>query len=966
MKHLGLLITTFALAGSVVSVNSILNKDTVKVSAEDNVLFTENFDSSLSTELANNFDVVDGYGLVKGKGMFDLGFTTVESNNYEFNFDLKYNGDTMGDIFFFIKGLDNGGDIRLAIEGNGAYWSFRPQVSGGEVYNNSGDFYGGLDYNAVNLTEKTNVKIVHYNGYLECFVNGTRRMVAHLDSFGGTQYQSYNRVKVTEGTITGLGIVTGNDDALLMDNIRIIEATGKDSAYQANLNNEKYSVMAASGQYLDHDNLRVEVNFTCNDITKSGTYPAIKLAGLNGQLFGHNVESSLNFQFYDDNNYLTPQLFARNAEGTDWTGTNSSAISMNVGDTINVVIEVAGDNIATYYNGELGFTTSFTALGISKGHLQYVMVRPGDSGYSWNDFQFNGLENENGAVVRLNKEEYTTGSEIVAVASVFGDRNQSYEWYVDGEATGVSELTYRTSTLTAGVHTFEYKNATYGSNVAKATVSDGIITIAAEKTSMYKNESIVVSASYEGDFANETKWFVDTVEQPTTGDSITLSGLDVGDHSVVAKNGNVVSNTVTITVLQSKIVLSSEKSAYSREDTAVIKAEKFGYAETAQIDWYIDGIIVNDFHGDELSVNMSNYSDGQSVIVKAMIGNDVSNDFILTIYYDIVSKLTSDPTYQILGEMPIEANKTYGTYKVVEDAEGNYLAAPADTSGLYCPVETKLPTKNAYTYEYKLYVPEITEGEYYVYPCLIGANSKFPTASIEVAFAINSNGMRPYIKDQGGSQVYDDASGSVIGDYSFDTGCAKTNDWNHVIFAVQNKSVTVNLNGTPVLFFTLPSITVPSGISMNWWSSFDGKVNIDMRVKDFKIGGLVDPAPDLESITLSTSAVEITLGQSVTVSASISPFDAEVEVYEWYINGEKQTETGKSITFTPDKAGSYEVVCVANGITSNKKTITVKNVEKDPEPEKKGCKGSIIATSAIISGLALVGVALVAFKKKED
>ena len=73
---------------------------------------------------------------------------------------------------------------------------------------------------------------------------------------------------------------------------------------------------------------------------------------------------------------------------------------------------------------------------------------------------------------------------------------------------------------------------------------------------MYKNESIVVSASYEGDFANETKWFVDTVEQPTTGDSITLSGLDVGDHSVVAKNGNVVSNTVTITVLQSKIVLS--------------------------------------------------------------------------------------------------------------------------------------------------------------------------------------------------------------------------------------------------------------------------------------------------------------------------------------------------------------------------------------------------------------------------
>ena len=34
--------------------------------------------------------------------------------------------------------------------------------------------------------------------------------------------------------------------------------------------------------------------------------------------------------------------------------------------------------------------------------------------------------------------------------------------------------------------------------------------------------------------------------------------------------------------------------------------------------------------------------------------------------------------------------------------------------------------------------------------------------------------------------------------------------------------------------------------------------------------------------------------------------------------------------------------------------------------EKKGCKGSIIATSAIISGLALAGIALVSLKKKED
>ena len=43
--------------------------------------------------------------------------------------------------------------------------------------------------------------------------------------------------------------------------------------------------------------------------------------------------------------------------------------------------------------------------------------------------------------------------------------------------------------------------------------------------------------------------------------------------------------------------------------------------------------------------------------------------------------------------------------------------------------------------------------------------------------------------------------------------------------------------------------------------------------------------------------------------------------------------------------------------------------EKDPDyvapAPTKGCKGSVIATSAVLSSLALVGVVLVSIKKKE-
>ena len=928
-------------------------------------LFNQDFEGAISEDYGSNFTIENGKGIVNTQEQFTIPFTGVTSNNYEIDFDVAFNGNSSSNIFIHLVGLDNNeGNIYLGIEGNGAYWNFRSQRNpSGEVYNNSGDFFGGLDYNAVDLVAGAHVKIVHFNGYIECYVNGTRRFVAHLNQFGGTQYQGYNRLNINPGKITAIGIHTpDNANAVAFDNIKITEAKLRsDVIYQTNPNGERYSIVKPTAQDLDYDNLQVSTVIRTNDITKTGTFPVVKLVGLNGELFGHNIESSLNCQFYDDNNYLTPAMYSQKADGSGWNETSGAAFSNEVGDTFVFTIEVIGDSIKAYKDDTLLYETSFTNLGITKGHLQYIMVRPGESGYSWTDFIYKGYTETAGATVITPKTVYSAGSEITASAYHFGDRTQAYTWYVDGVDTGISTTTY-SEVLSAGTHTLEYKNATYTSNVVTVEVTEGIITIAAEDASGYTTSTFTVNATYEGDFTGlTTEWYVDNEKIAATGDSVEISGLEIGNHTVYAIAGTVKSNTITLTVNEPKLTITSEKSAYSRQDTAKVSAKAYGLGEDITYKWYLNGTVVEGQTGAELLVDMSQYNDGAQIIVKCAVGELISNEFYLTIYYDIAAKLMADETYEVLNEVVIEEGGDFNNFLVGHDDDGNYLYADPQTTGPNFLIKGNLPKKNAYTYEYKLYVPSDLPAEYYVYPCLIGANSKYPTASIEVAFAINENGMRPYIKDQGSNTNYDDASGSVIADYSFETGCAIKGNWNHVIFSVENKSVAVSLNNTPVLFFTLPSITVPTGLSMNWWSSADGK-NIPLKVKDIKTGGLVEPPSPLESISLSLSATECKVNETITINAVINPFDAVVESFDWYINDELQSTHTKTLTFTPTTTGTYEIYCRVGDIVSAKKTVTV--ISDAPASSKKGCGGSIAATSIALSALALAAGGLMLYSKK--
>ena len=109
---------------------------------------------------------------------------------------------------------------------------------------------------------------------------------------------------------------------------------------------------------------------------------------------------------------------------------------------------------------------------------------------------------------------------------------------------------------------------------------------------------------------------------------------------------------------------------------------------------------------------------------------------------------------------------------------------------------------------------------------------------------------------------------------------------------------------------------------------------------------------------------ELFIGDEVQLSFVANPEDHDETTFTWSSSNENIATVSSTGLVTAVGEGSAQIFVTAeNGV---KASIVVTVAKKsDEQPTKKGCKGSLIATSAIISGLALAGVALVAFKKKE-
>ena len=940
----------------------ISNYKTTKANADENVLFSEDFEGQLPDDYSNYFTVENGVGTIKGD-MHTFTFPTVQSNNYVLEFDMKLNFTSTLYVHFVGLNGTTGENIYFKEEAFGTYWSIN-DYTGHSVYNNSGDNHGGLDYRAVDLNEFVRVKFVHYEGYLELWLNGTRRAVTHLSNFGNNNYST--RTAIEEGIITSIMFHAEQSEAVVLDNLTIKEAKAGDVSYEAT--NAETSAGAAiilplSAQNLASENFKVTTTFKAIDKTAANYYPTVQLFGLNASLTTQNQrEYSVNVQGYVDQTNINPQVYAQIEGDNPWSGVNAEqTYSFADKDEFTYTIEVYGDKIDVYLDGELAVSTSFTAIGITKGHLQYIRVRSGGGGAGWTKVTYQGYEKTTGASITADKTRIKLGDTVNLKAELFGEKLEGFKWYIDGAATSETALTYSLDTLTAGIHTITYQNDTIQSNEITVEVIENLIVIETDKKTAYKTDTITITATLEGDFSESNlKWYVNGTEQEETTTTLTLTNMAVGTYEIKYADENSTSNVVTVTVINGTLTLVTEKNSYFVTEIATITAEKLGISEEANIKWFINGV-ETETTGAELTIDASKYQGGDQVLISAVSEDITSNELIITFVYDVLASLKEDPNFKVVNEIEIVEGKEYGNLTVGSDEEGAYLYSQVTEGQNYWTIDGNMPTSVKYMMEYKLYVPADYSQTAYVYPCGLGLNALAPDAWIEIALNVNAKGIEPYVKDQSTGKTYNLGEYGFNKDLNYGAGITVKGGYNTIAFVADGSNLSFYINGELVLFYVLKSATLPKTFTFNMYPD-GGTGNIPLRVKDYKFYGIVEEAPSLQSVSISASKIEAKVNEEIVFAATINPFNATYETISWYVNGTKTTATELNYTFKSNEAGTYEIYCEIDGIKSATKTITIVKDEAPTETTGCSCNKAILLFSTL--SLITIAASSIVLRKK--
>lgn len=938
---------------------------TVKA-AEGNVVIADDFSGETSI-FGENASIANGEATItKGGGMFQVFFPEdkiLESNNYVISFDMRYAADTH--FFLHLIGLDGSNadsNIYFHCEANGMYLSMC-DFYGHTVYNNSGDDNGGLDYNQVFLTDYAHFEIVHYNGYIELWANGVRRIVTHLSNFGNNRYST--RTEIAEGIITGLGFHADAANAVVIDNLEVREAVASDVSYFADSNetnpgNGRFLPLSALN--LDQDNFRVTGTFVIADEAAADYYPTIKLFGLNASLHHQNGRSyGINFQSYMNGLQVQPQIFAQ-TDDIEWvSGGDATGVTLTSGQELQYQIDVWGDHIQFYVNGELKLDTTFAAMGLTKGHLQYIGIFAGHGAY-WKNVSYVGLDGETGAVVTSNaKSEMMVGSDVTLNATAFGaPTNETFEWYVNGQKQSATGAQLALTNLAEGQYEVVYKSANYTSNVTKFEVVSQKIVISADVLEMYPDGTATFSANLTGDFsAAAPAWYINGEKHAEGSEPLTLSGLAAGNYVVTMKAGDTVSNTLTLVVKTASLEISTSKHIYKQNETAELSAAVVGGA-SGEIAWFINGVAAEGT--DTLTIDMSTYSEGEKIVVTANCGDLTSEEMLLYVSADLLGTITSDETYQEISKMEIAADGSYGNHLVGTD-DGNYLYM-GEAGGSWTNYTGAMPTQTGFIWEYKVFIPADLTGKYYVYPCLTALDSNYASAMMETAVEVSPDGIRPYFKNQGSGSQYLHTEYGLGVDTSYN-GVSKLGEWNTITLAVKGTQAAMYINGEQVLFVTIATMGVPGSISINMWP--DAGDTIPLKLKDFTVSGLIAPAPDLESVSISASKVEAKVGEKIKFTANLNPFNAEANEITWYVNDAKVDGTGLTFEFTAEAEGSYKIHCVIDGITSTAKTITVAtdNAGGDAQQPTNDNSGLIIGIVVAVLVIGGGAAAVIIIKKKQ-
>lgn len=182
---------------------------------------------------------------------------------------------------------------------------------------------------------------------------------------------------------------------------------------------------------------------------------------------------------------------------------------------------------------------------------------------------------------------------------------------------------------------------------------------------------------------------------------------------------------------------------------------------------------------------------------------------------------------------------------------------------------------------------------------------------------------------------------------------------------------------------TLVATIAPAGATnkmVEWSSSDESVATVDEngKVTALKAGTAIITAKALDgdktatftltvkdaaaSVTLNKTAIELSVGASETLTATIAPAGAD-DAVEWTTSDESVATVDENGKVTAVKAGTATItVTTKNGKTATC-TITVKAEEKE-DPASGGCGSAVAATASALGALLVAGAVVVLFRKK--
>ncbi len=934
-------------------------------SGEETILYQNDFSNPLTADdiLYEGFTVENG--VAKNGANSTIMVPTVESNDYSLSFDIKGDG---SNFYAFFGNVAGGNEIRYGVEAQGAYYFTRTEDSTGiyDVYNNSMPINGGMIDTPIDLEGGAHLEFKFIDGTSEIWVDGTLRAITNLDNFGNLRYQ--RRKHFDEQPLTYLRFEWNGGyelDNFVWEEINNDNSVGIVADKTNTVIKSGYFGLPWGGEVLTHDNYKIETKFKMNDELSGDTFHRVVLGGLNNDLHdkvnnGENgdADSYLDFELIMHEDKTAHINVYSHKVDQMWINHFTEGNLINLSDAPNneiiLTTEVQGENVFLSVNGELLKSWTFNDLGFSKGTLQYVtLFHDSDKNCTFENSTFYGYDTEEGAYIYTPETEVFAGETFTINSSIFpSNYSGTYEWYVNDAATGETDDSYTFTDAAEGTYKVQLKSSDFESNILNINVVGKMITITADKLSGYQTDTFEITSTILGDFSSEApKWYVDGEVRESETDKLVLTNLNPGTHTVELKSSDCTSNVITIEIVRPSLTIESDKTGFYVGETYDFKANLEGISGDVTYEWYLDGSAtpIEGVTGDTYHLDTTGMEKGTTHTLYVKVGNVESEIISFFIITNPLEELEQEENWQSIYNMTIEDGVEYGTFIGRKEGDRTYLEANVDGALAYKPTDMKFPSSTTYSLKMDVWVPETVDKPYYYYPTwdnMFGAGK-----GGETAVEIGTAGLRPYVKNQSNQAS---AEVNLGKDLTYGAGISKAGDWNTIELVMYNKFVAAYINGEMVMFTTMPNITYPSGLTLCAFPD-GGSGRVPIKISNVSVTDLVVPAPDLEQVRVTTSANTISLGESVTFTAQLVPFNAEATTIEWYVNDQKVDGSEMRYTFTPETSGTYKVHCVIDGITSNAINLTVNDSNGGDTPENGGQNNIGYIIGGVIGGVVVLG-----------